>query len=393
MKITSIKATPINVPLSPGYVWSVGNAHGYSKTIIEVTTDEGIVGLGESPSSAYAALIESDLAPVLEGLDPFDIATTEQTAMPELRSGLNFMDAGLARAYGGIEIALWDIKAKALGVPLYQLLGGAVRRDIQFTEFFGYRVGPDDEPVLNSTAALVDYCLEMKETHGSTIFEGKVGCLSAREDVAMLTALREALGADVQIRIDANYGWSLSTARSIVRELEDLQICNIEDPVLGYENMARLREQTWIPFSTHEINLPRAVELGAPDAFVANFASLGGIRETMRFASACDVMGRDFWAYSGDAGIMTAAYLHLSAALPSMRLPHQSLGRLAPFDVVAENVLKPHNNVVAVPEGPGLGVTIDPAALQKLHQMYLDEGASVSISRGKQGLFNRLPRY
>ncbi|MEN0134577.1 MAG: mandelate racemase/muconate lactonizing enzyme family protein [Rhodococcus sp. (in: high G+C Gram-positive bacteria)] len=393
MKITSIKATPINVPLSPGYVWSVGNAHGYSSTIIEVTTDEGIVGLGETPSPAYAALIESELAPVLEGLDPFDIATAEQSAMPELRSGLNFMDASLARAFGGIEIALWDIKAKALDVPLYQLLGGAVRRDIQFTEFFGYRVGPGDEPVLNSTDALVDYCVQMKETHGSTIFEGKVGFLSAREDVAMLTALREALGPDVQIRLDANYGWSLQTARSVVRELEDLQISNIEDPVLGYENMTRLREHTWIPFSTHEINLPRAVELGSPDAFVANFASLGGIRETMRFASACDVMGRDFWGYSGDAGVMTSAYLHLSAALPSMRQPHQSLGRLTPLGVTAENVLKPRNNVVTVPEGPGLGVSIDPAALQQLHQLYLDEGASVSISRGKQGLFNRLPRY
>jgi L-alanine-DL-glutamate epimerase-like enolase superfamily enzyme len=108
----------------------------------------------------------------------------------------------------------------------------------------------------------------------------------------MLSALREALGFDVQIRIDANYGWSLATARSIIRELEDLKICTIEDPVLGYENMARLRQHTRIPFSTHEINLPRSVELGAPDAFVANVASLGGLRETMRFASACDVMGR-----------------------------------------------------------------------------------------------------
>src|SRR5262249_38829220 len=219
--------------------------------------------------------------------------------------------------------------------------------------------GPNDEPVQDSIAAVVDYCVTMKETHGSTIFEGKVGHVSAQHDIVMLSALREALGFDVQIRIDANYGWSLATARSIIRELEDLKICNIEDPVLGYENMARLRQHTWIPFSTHEINLPRAVELGAPDAFVANVASLGGLRETIRFASACDVMGRDFWAYSGDSGVMTAVYLHLSAAVASMRLPHQSLGRMQPYDVLVEDVLTPRNNVVPVPEGPGLGVTLD----------------------------------
>src|SRR5262245_61082176 len=125
MKITAIRATPINIPLSPGYVWSVGNAHGYSKTIVEVFTDEGIVGLGEAPSASHAALIETQLAPALEGADPFDIATAEQSAMPELRSALNFMDGSLARSFGGVEIALWDIKAKALDVPLYQLLGGA----------------------------------------------------------------------------------------------------------------------------------------------------------------------------------------------------------------------------------------------------------------------------
>jgi glucarate dehydratase len=393
MKITSIKATPINIPLSPGYVWSVGNAHGYSKTIVEVTTDEGIVGLGEAPSPSQAALIESELAPNLEGLDPFDIATAEQSAMPELRSALNFMDSSLARAFGGVEIALWDIKAKALGVPLYQLLGGAVRRDIPFTEFFGYRVGPDDEPVIDSIDAVVAHAVQMREEHGSTIFEGKLGHVSARHDIALVTALREALGTDVDIRVDANYGWSLSAARTIVREFEQLGVVNIEDPVLGYDSMARLREHTSIPFSTHEINLPRAVELGAPDAFVANVASLGGLRETVRFANACDVMGRDFWCYSGDSGVMTSVYLHLTATTASMRLPHQSLGRLQARDVLVEDVLSPRNNVVRVPEGPGLGVTLDRDALAFQHQLYLDEGPSVSISRGRQGLFNRLPRY
>ncbi|WP_344127359.1 enolase C-terminal domain-like protein, partial [Mycolicibacterium murale] len=115
--------------------------------------------------------------------------------------------------------------------------------------------------------------------------------------------------------------------------------------------------------------------------------------ETIRFANACDVMGRDFWAYSGDTGVMTAAYLHLGAALPNMRGPHQTLGRWQPFDVVAEDTIVPRNNVIRVPEGPGLGVTLVPDALEHLHRLFVEQGPSVSISRGDNGLYNRLPRF
>jgi glucarate dehydratase len=205
--------------------------------------------------------------------------------------------------------------------------------------------------------------------------------------------LREALGEDAVVRLDANYGWSLLTARRLVKELEPYNISNIEDPVIGYEAMAQLRQHTTIPFSTHEIDLRHALAVGGPDAFVANIAVLGGIGGTLRFVHACDVVGRDFWFYSGDSGIMTAAYIHLSAVLPSIRWPHQSLLRWQTMDVIEGGGFRPRNNVIAVPEGPGLGVKIDPDRLAECHQHFLTHGPCESISPRDNGQYHRLPRY
>jgi glucarate dehydratase len=393
MRISEIVATPINIPLTPGYHWSVGVNRGFAKTIVQVFTDTGLVGLGEAPSGGHAQLIDEVVAPRLVGLDPFDLASCERACLPEWQSARNIEDDALSRAFGGVEMALWDLKAKSLEVPLVTLLGGAVQSEVAFAEYFTYRPSINDVGGENSIEDLVEYCLRARDRFGSTIFEGKVGYLDAATDIQMVTAVRAALGDEAVIRLDANYGWSLSTAVQVIRSIEPLNITNIEDPVLGYENMARLRRHTSIPFSTHEINLPHAVAVGTPDAFVANIAVLGGIGSTLRFANACDVMGRDFWFYSGDGAIMTTAYIHLSAALPSIRQPHQSLMRWHEFDVVRGGVLSPRNNVLPVPTGPGLGIEIDPDALREANNHYRRSGPSEAITTGHDGRYHRLPRY
>lgn len=393
MRITEIIATPINIPLSPGYHWSVGVNSGFAKTIVQVFTDDGLVGLGEAPSHSHAALIDELITPQLIGRDPFDLAACERACLPEWQSARNLEDDSLARAYGAVEMALWDLQARHLGIPLSTLLGGAVRTEIGFTEYFTYLSSADGTADVQSVEDVVQYCLDARDRYGSTVFEGKVGFLDADTDIRLVEAVREALGDEAVIRLDANYGWSLATARRVVRALEPLDIAGIEDPVIGFENMARLRQHTSIPFSTHELDLPRAVASGAPDAFVANIAVLGGIGGTLRFAHACDVMGRDFWFYSGDGGIMTTAYLHLSAALPVIRQPHQSLMRWHEFDVIKGGVLSPRDNALPVPDGPGLGVEIDEDALAAAHAHFRSHGPSEAITRGGDGFYHRLPRY
>ena len=179
---------------------------------------------------------------------------------------------------------------------------------------------------------------------------------------------------DAMIRLDSNMQWSLTTARWVLSEIEAFNIRNYEDPVATFEEMAELRRHTMIPFSTHVPDLRRAVALGAPDNFVCNIAALGGITATLTFVAACEAMGKGFWCYSNDLGIMTAAYLHLTAATHWITEPSQSLFRWQIGDVIDGGPFRQTNNTVRVPEGPGLGVKLDPGSMARWHKHFVDNG-------------------
>ena len=138
MKITAIRATPVNIPLEAPYLWSYGSLAGFSKCIVEVETDEGITGLGEAPAPGMAGAIEG-FGARLVGRDPIDIMGAEMACLPSWRGLAVTTDYARIRAFGAVEMALWDIRGKAWGQPLYQLLGGAVRRAVPVTDYFGFR--------------------------------------------------------------------------------------------------------------------------------------------------------------------------------------------------------------------------------------------------------------
>lgn len=289
-------------------------------------TDEGLTGLGEAPSGHLARTIE-ELAPRLIGKDPIDIAAIENVCVPPWQIVQNTDDSSAVTAFGGLEIALWDLRGKIWNQPLYKLLGGAVRKEIPFTEYFAFRDKTDGVGGEMDPRAVADYCLRMREEHGSTYFEGKLILGDPRLEIDTVKAIREALGPEAMIRLDANMQWSLSTAIGVLREIEPYNVRNYEDPVATFEEMAMLRRHSAIPFSTHVPDIRRAVALGVPEFIVTNFAVLGGINRAIRFIGACEAMGVGFWCYSGDAGICTAAYLHMTAAMPWIHEPSQSLLR------------------------------------------------------------------
>ena len=391
MKITNVNVTPVNIPLEVPIFWTGGYYPGTSKAVIEVETDEGLTGLGESPSAHLAQVIQ-DLAPRVIGKDPLDIAGIENVCVPPWQIVQNTDDSSAVTAFGGLEIALWDIRGKVWNQPLYQLLGGAVRKEIPFTEYFAYRTEQDGIGGEMDPRAVADYCIRMNTEHGSTFFEGKLILGDPQLEIETVKAMREALGPRAMIRLDSNMQWSLSTARRVLREIEPYDIQNYEDPVATFEEMAKLRQHSSIPFSTHVPDIRRAVALGVPDNIVANFAVLGGINRAIRFIGACEAMGVGFWCYSGDAGICTAAYLHMTAAMPWMHEPSQSLFRWQIADVIQGGPFRQKNNVISVPEGPGLGVELEPEALNRWHQHYLEHGPLDHFyNPDSPGCFKRLP--
>ena len=193
--------------------WTAGLYGGASKSIVEVETDEGLVGLGEAPWWHFGEVIKDEIAPALIGADPLDLADCEARCVPPWQITANTGENAASVAFGAVELALWDIRGKAFGMPLYKLLGGAVRKDIPFTEYFAFRPEQNGAGGEMSPEAIVEYCLKMREEHGSTFFEGKLILGDPELEIRTVRMLREALGANAMIRLDSNMQWSLTSAR------------------------------------------------------------------------------------------------------------------------------------------------------------------------------------
>jgi glucarate dehydratase len=176
----------------------------------------------------------------------------------------------------------------------------------------------------------------------------------------------------------------------VCQRLADVGVGWLEDPCRTLDETARLRaDGVAVSFSTHEAALVRAGRDGVPDGICVDIAELGGYRRAQDFLRACDAFGVDFWCYSGDAGVMTAAYLHLTAAEPSMIRPHQSLFRFTADVALEQGHFSPRRGVLPVPSDPGLGVTLDRAAVARLAERYRSEGSMASSGSGYRSEYRR----
>lgn len=373
MRIAAVTATPVNIPLRAPYRFAYGSTAALTKTIVEVRTDDGLTGIGEAADGDRSADIER-LGARLVGLDPLDLNEAERRCVPAMSYAPWDNLVALRRAFAAIEMALWDLRGRAEGRPLHALLGGAVRTRIPLTEYFALRLPGPKEPGEATALDVARYCAAMVERFDAQGFEGKLGVAGRAEEVAMLREVRRAIGDERTLRVDANGRFTVSSALSLWRRIEPFSIDHWEDPVDTFEELARLRPQLRCTVSTHRPDLRRALALGVPDVFVCNLAELGGIRRTVEFVQACELLGVGFWFHSGETGVATAAYLQLSAALEPIRAPSQTLLRWMADDVIEQGPFVPRCGAVELPGGPGLGVTLDRAALERCHRRYVEQG-------------------
>lgn len=372
MKITDLRATPVNIPFIAPYRFSYGAMASVTKTVVEIVTDDGVIGLGEVADGDRSADVLKQRDKLI-GLDLRDIHTVERRIVPAMRYTPWGNILANRRVFGGIEMAMWDARGKTEGVPLHLLLGGAVRTEIPLTEYFSYRLPGKDHPGESNPVEIARYCATMIEQFGSDMFEGKLATVGLDEEVAMVREVRAAIG-DRLLRLDANGAWTVPTAREALRRLDPFHIHYYEDPVETYEEMAQLRGYTRANFCTHLIDLPKAAALKAPDAIVTNLNELGGIRRTVDFIRACETFDVAFRFHAGETGIGSTAYLQVSAAIEHVREPSQTILRWYADDVIEGGPLSPKNGRLPVPAGPGLGVALDPKAFRRCHERFLAEG-------------------
>jgi len=364
MKISSIRATAVNIPLRRRAVMSAGVNDHSTRTIIEIETDSGIAGLGEASYAFAAEVIEKEFAPALIGLDPSDAAVLKRHCLPDaLDYGTPLLKVRLA-AWGGLDLALWDVLGKAAGLPIYKLLGGGVRERAPFT---AYAYSPPD--ATTAPSAMAKIARDAITATGASIFEFKIGVHSTRVDIDTIIAVHEALDGTADIAVDANMGMTYANARFLLREVAPL-LENLEEPVASLDQMERLASDFNVNVSSHCTDVGTLLRYPRIDV-VPTLDACGGITGARRLAQVVGGLGRRVWLRShAEAGIGWAAITHLGMSTLELVRPAQSLIDLIADDLIVGDPWLVRDGGVRAPDTPGLGVSLDRKALEECHTRF-----------------------
>jgi glucarate dehydratase len=366
MRITGIKATPVRVPVTrPGVMSRALRTH-VSRTIVEIETDTGLVGLGETRGEWSASIIRDKFARHAIGKDPWDdFALRDACLLPHIDYG--FPELVMEHyAFAGIDLALWDLRGKQTGRPVYTLLGGAVRDRAPFVAY-AYTVDPTegrapaDVPRIMAEIARAG----IAET-GATMFEFKVGRHPVEIDIDTALAIRDAVGPGIALTCDVNMGFNLDKARRFLSGAAAARLANIEEPTAELADMARLRREFPVEMSTHCWHLDALVPYPEIDSVVSDIHLHGGIAPTLAFAERVRAMGRRFWLRSmWELGISWAAMCHVGVARAELDRPAQTLINWVADDLVLGPTWLVRDGGVRPPDLPGWGVELDRAALAR----------------------------
>jgi len=364
MKITDLRATTVTVPLHAPLRHANGCHWGrFVRTIVEVTTDEGLVGLGEmggGGESAEAAF--RGLKPYLVGHDP--------ARLEELRFKIANPTASLynnrTQMLAAIEFACLDILGQRWGVPVSELLGGRLRDRVPFASylFFRYPNPKDGSGEVRTVDQVVDHAREMKQRYGFTTHKLKGGVFPPEYELEVYRALASSFTGD-RFRFDPNGAWSTEQAIWFGREIEGLRNDYLEDPVFGLNGMRRTREKVRVPLATNTVvvnfeQLAANVLDTAVDVILLDTTFWGGIRPCIKAAGICETFQLGVAVHSsGELGIQLATMLHLGAVIPNLTFAADAHYHHLAGDVIEGGLMRYENGAIAVPTGPGLGVRLD----------------------------------
>jgi len=367
VRITGIHTVAVRTPMREPLVWPGGTRLSASGLLVEIHTDEGIVGVGEAPGPTLPTIrtiIDAELSQFLVGQDPL---RTEWLVHRMEEFTRNWSRMG-AYAIAGLEIALLDLKGKALGVPVAELLGGFCRTRVPVV---GYLFIDEPEANARKAAAFVEA--------GTTELKLKVGRDFA-QDHDTIAAIRDAVGPGPKIRIDANMMWSVPAAIKWIRGLEQFDLQYVEQPVPDFDvqGLAQVRRSVSVPIAADEgcTDLRSALELikaDACDVFVVYPSEAGGLTRARQIAAVADAAGK--WCAIGswaELGVATMANAHLVASSTSFVFASDTHYPLQEHDVLTVP-LEMGDGAIEVTHAPGLGVEIDREAANRLANIEVRE--------------------
>lgn len=366
------------------------------RAVVEVVTEDGTYGLGETYGDLpHVARLERAAA-LMVGLDVHDTHAMLRAVVSSLRSddglgghGMSGMVTGSStadRVLSPFEVAALDVQGKLAGVPVSDLLGGAVRDRVSYSAYLFYKwAGHPGQPDDAWGAALdpdgiVAQARRIVDDYGFTAIKLKGGVFHPEEEVAAVRALRAEF-RDHPLRLDPNGAWTVPTSVGVGRDLAGV-VEYLEDPTPGIPGMAAVAREVPMPLATNMAvvgfeHLPPAVAQDAVQVVLSDHHFWGGLRRSQHLGAVCEVWGMGLSMHSNShLGISLAAMTHLAAATPNLdyacdtHWPWKS----PEDDVIVDGAIGFSEGAVVVPTAPGLGVELDRDRLARLHEQYLASG-------------------
>ena len=396
-RIARIRATPVTVPLEAPLRHSNGAHWGrFVRTLVEVETDDGYLGLGEfgGGGETASAAVEG-LIGLLHGHDVFRLEAMRFAICNPTASLYN----NRTQMHAALEFACLDIMGQRLGVPVCDLLGGRVREAVEFASYLFFRY-PDPvtgEGEVRTPEQLVANARVLKAEHGFRSHKIKGGVFPPAHELACYRALAAALPQD-RYRHDPNCAWSLADAITFGRGIEGLNNDFFEDPVWGMPQLARLREFVRIPTATNTVvvnfeQLASNVVQRAVDVILLDTTFWGGIRPCVKAAGVCETFGLGVAVHSsGELGVQLASMLHLGAVVPNLGYSADAHYHHLKDDVIVGGKMRYVDGRIAVPSAPGLGVKLDREKVARYHALYQELGGyPYDRDPGRPGWYPLIP--
>jgi L-alanine-DL-glutamate epimerase-like enolase superfamily enzyme len=374
MKIAKLEFFPLSIAYTHREVSSQVNRDGVSDVVIKATTDDGIVGWGEACSGANLASV----AEALRAMEPFVVGRSPWSS-EAIRADLwhkgiwMFRKPTASFAYAGIDMALWDICGKACKEPLYNLFGGKVRESV---DYFYYLARGTEE-------SLAAQCQDGVE-RGYRVFYLKVG-LDIHAEYEMVRAVRQAIGPERRIRLDANCAWTVNQALRNLDLLDEFHIDFIEQPVRPdpLTNMQEVRARSRVALSTNEglwsaEDAFRQITGRTADVYCFSAYWVGSLAEFQRLSRVAAMEGLQVCKHThGEFGIAAAAAQHILLTLPNIVEGNQQTAQIMCDDVLKQPLPIASGPQWNVPEGPGLGIDVDEEKVRRYHECYQRDGQFV----------------
>lgn len=370
MKITAIRTTPLYLKFKQPYHWAFGVNYGASVVLVEIETDSGIIGIGESvisPNIETTLSVINDAIPFFVGEQAYD---GSRLVAQYYQSGFSLAGSVtprfFAQAIAGIDLALWDIVGKAAKQPVHCLLGGAVHDRIRY---FGFVQGNTPDELAAHAALLVKT--------GFSVIYVKVG-RGMQLDFEIVKSVRMAIG-NVRLRLDANEAWSMLEARTMLRKLEPFDIEFIEQPLpshAGASALANLRTTTSIPISADQAvysasDVYEVCRTGAADNITLGIHEAGGVQRYLKAAAVAEAAGLNVCIHGVfETGITTTATNQVVATIPNIDDGNQIMVQLLERDIVKSPELVPVFGMLSISDLPGLGFELDRDAVEEAAVAY-----------------------